>query len=91
LGRRFPFRQQKQKTRWRLAPAGFFNPAVDSGRSAQAIAVRRHVRPMMVVVTMMEVEVHLKINPKQAGRVCQIFRCEFFPRGWDDPIRFGAE
>jgi hypothetical protein len=46
---------------------------------------------MMVVVTMMEVELHLKINPKQAGWVCQIFRCEFLPRGWDDPIRFGAE
>jgi len=29
---------------------------------------------MMMVMTMMEVKLHLKINPKQAGPVCQILR-----------------
>jgi hypothetical protein len=62
LDRRFRECQQKQKTRWRLAPAGFFNPAVGSGRSAQAIAVRRHVRHMMMVMTMMEVDLHLDLS-----------------------------
>jgi hypothetical protein len=51
--------------------------AVDSGLSAQAIAVRRHDRRMMVVMTMMEVELHLRNNPKQDGPVCQMLRCEF--------------
>jgi len=37
----------------------FFNPAIDSGRSVQAIAVRRHVGHMMVVMTVMEVDLHL--------------------------------
>jgi hypothetical protein len=52
--------RQKQKTRWRLAPAGFFNPAFDSGRSVQAIAVRRHGHRMMMVMTMMEAGLHLE-------------------------------
>jgi len=54
--------------------------AVESGLSAQAIAVRRHDRRMMVVMTMMEVELHLKNNPKQDGLVCQIRLCEFYLR-----------
>jgi hypothetical protein len=32
---------------------------------------------MMVVMTMMEVELHLRNNPKQDGLVCQMRRCEF--------------
>jgi hypothetical protein len=51
--------------------------AVESGLSAQAIAVRRHDRRMMVVMTMMEVELHLRNNPKQDGLVCQIFSVSF--------------
>jgi hypothetical protein len=35
------------------------NPAIDSGRSVQAIAVRRHVGHMMMVMTVMEVDLHL--------------------------------
>jgi hypothetical protein len=45
--------------------------------SAQAIAVRRHDRRMMVVMTMMEVELHLRNNPKQDGLVCQILSVSF--------------
>jgi hypothetical protein len=57
--------------------------AIDSGLLAQAIAVRRHDRRTMVVMTMMEVELHLRDNPKQDGLVCQMRRCKFicgFPR-----------
>jgi hypothetical protein len=33
---------------------------------------------MMMVMTMMEVELHLSDNPKQGGLICQIRECEFF-------------
>jgi hypothetical protein len=36
--------------------------AVETGLSAQAIAVRRHDRRMMVMMTMMEVALHLKLR-----------------------------
>jgi hypothetical protein len=52
----------------------FFNPAVGSGRSAQAIAVRRHVRPMMVVMTRMAVNLHLRNYAKQGASICQMCR-----------------
>jgi hypothetical protein len=35
---------------------------------------------MMVVMTMMEVELHLRNNPKQDGLVCQICRHKFYLR-----------
>jgi hypothetical protein len=32
---------------------------------------------MMMVMTMMEVDLHLRNNPKEAGFVCQIVHCKF--------------
>jgi hypothetical protein len=51
--------EAQQKTRWRLLAGGLrFLPDL-SGRLAQAMAVRRHGGPMMMVVTVMAVEFHL--------------------------------
>ena len=64
-------RSKKPAGVWRRRAV--IDPAISSGRSVKAVAVRRHGHPMMMVVmTMMAVDLHLKNNPKQDGPVCQI-------------------
>jgi hypothetical protein len=48
-----------EKTRWRRSPAGFGVSLELSGRLLQAMTVRRHGGPLMVVVTLMAVALHL--------------------------------
>jgi hypothetical protein len=48
-----------EKTRWRWSPAGFGVSLDLSGRLLQAMAVRRHGDPMMMVVTVMAGALHL--------------------------------
>jgi hypothetical protein len=51
-----------EKARWRLSPAGLCVSLDLSGRLLQAITVRRHGGPMMMVVTVMAVALHLFQN-----------------------------
>jgi hypothetical protein len=48
-----------EKTRWLQLPAGFGVSLDLSGRLLQAMAVRRHLGPVMVVMTEMAAILHL--------------------------------
>jgi hypothetical protein len=51
----------KAKARWRESPAGLGFATFD-GRSVQAMAVRRHVHRVVMVMTMMAMGLHLKMS-----------------------------
>jgi hypothetical protein len=61
----------KAKSPPALIAGGLLNLLCLGWPSVQAAAVRRHGRPMMMVMTMMAVRLHLKDNVKQARSICQ--------------------
>ena len=58
-----------KKARWRQSPAGLGVSFDLSGRLAQAMAVRRHGCPMMVVMAMMAEQLHLLSKLKASPRL----------------------